>query len=323
MIRKPHIRIALTSDCNFRCIYCRDGGEGIKVDSELGYEQIIKIIEIANKVGFSHIKFTGGEPLLREKKKGDLFKIIQHVKENLKFEDIQMVTNGFFLLDYKEEIVSSGLNSLTVSLDTADADEFKKITGINCFDKVIEGIKSIQKQGLPVVLNCVYFSGNKENALKLIDLACEMNVSIKLLDCVDFEEEGKYAPLHELYESLDHRFGNSSYVLPPGGLGTPMRKYIFNDSNILLKDASVGTNYNKKVCNECKYYPCQDAMISLRITADGKLKRCLIRDDNLVDIKSNLDNFEYETVEKKLQDSYDLLINAEYKENFWNPQHFN
>ena len=197
MFRKPHIRIALTSDCNFRCIYCRDGGEGVKVDNELDYEQIIKIIEIANKVGFSHIKFTGGEPLLREKKKGDLFKIIKYVKDNLKFDDIQMVTNGFFLQDYEDELLSSGLNSLTVSLDTTDTNEFMEITGINCFERVIEGIKSIQRKGLPVIINCVYFSGNKEHALKLIDLACEMQVSIKLLDCVDFDEKGKYAPLYE------------------------------------------------------------------------------------------------------------------------------
>lgn len=316
-LRKPHLRIALTSECNFRCIYCKEGGEGIKSKCELGFKDITKILEIAKKVGFSHLKFTGGEPLLYEKKYQTLFEIIKYAKNNLKYEDVQMVTNGYYILDFHKKILSSGLDSLTVSLDSSNANDFKNITGINCFQRVIDGIKIIRDNDLPVVINCVYFDKNSSSINKIIDLALELQINIKILDYVDLNDEAKYVPLNDLYERMDKKFGKYEYILPPGGLGTPMRKYSYNKSSIIIKDAMVGTNYNKDVCNQCIHYPCQDAMISLRITADGKLKRCLVRDDNLIDIKSDLDNGNYGKVKLKLQESYDLLINSKYEKEFW------
>lgn len=315
--RKPHLRIALTSDCNFSCIYCKEGGEGTKSDSELDLKDIKKILELAKKVGFSHLKFTGGEPLLYEKKYNNLFEIIKYAKDYLKYEDVQMVTNGYFILDYYEKILDSGLDSLTVSLDSSNAYDFRKITSVDCFEKIIDGIEIIRNNGLPIVINSVYFDKNSHDINKMIDLACDLRVNIKILDYVNFNRDAKYKPLSDLYEYLNKKFGKFEYILPPGGLGTPMRKYSYNGSNIILKDATVGTNYNKEVCNKCIHYPCQDAMISLRITSDGQLKRCLIRDDNLINIKSDMDKGDYDKVMLKLQESYDLLINSNYEKESW------
>jgi cyclic pyranopterin phosphate synthase len=319
-MRKPHIRIALTSKCNFNCVYCQEGGEGVKTDEQLLFAELIDIITIANQIGFSHIKFTGGEPLYREFLYHDVITLIQYVKSNLSYQDIQLVTNGFYLIEYGEELAKSGLDSLTVSLDTNEAGLFNKITGSDSFDKVISGIRYVKSYSLPVTINSVYFSKNKNNISKLVDLALNLNCNLKILDCVDFpgNQTYYYHSFDDLYEYLGSlTSGTYDWIFPPGGLGTPMRQYNINGCKIITKDAHTGTNYNINTCSKCIYFPCQDALISLRITSNGKLKRCLIRNDNLIDIQEDVKNKQIDNVRKKLSECFNILKDSTYFQNKW------
>lgn len=320
-LRKPHLRIAVTSDCNFSCEYCRDGGEGILSDNDMSLSQFKAIAELAQEVGFSHVKLTGGEPLLREERHGDIIPLIKYLKSDLGYEDVQLVTNGYFLKKYAEDLATSGLDSLTVSLDTASQEEFYKITKVDAFAQVIEGVELAKANGLDVIFNCVFYKRNLECIFSLIELALNLEVNIKILDCVDFpgSSETRYVSFDTIYHYLEESKGLTfDYMLPPGGLGTPMRRYISGKTKIILKDAKEGTNYNKNVCTKCDYYPCQDALISLRITANGYLKRCLIRDDNLVEFRTDLENKNYKSVKEKLADAFNILMEAEYHRNKWN-----
>ena len=108
-------------------------------------------------------------------------------------------------------------------------------------------------------------------------------------------------------------------MYPPGGLGTPMPVYKINGTEVIVKDASIGTNYHD-TCNSCINYPCQDALISLRVTHDGKLKRCLIRDDNLVDVLTPLRSGNKEEVRKLISESYMIFEETKYQPNAWIPE---
>ena len=243
-LRKPHLRIAVTSACNFNCEYCRDGGEGILSDNDMSLSQFKVIGELAKMVGFSHVKITGGEPLLREEIHGDVIPLISYLKSDLGYEDVQLVTNGFFLKKYAADLAKSGLDSLTVSLDAASQEEFAKITKVDAFDQGIEGVKLAKANGLEVVFNCVFYKRNLECIFSLIDLAIRLEVNIKILDCVDFpgRSEKKYASFDTIYRYLEESKGvEFDYMFPPGGLGTPMRRYIFGKTKIILKDAKEGT----------------------------------------------------------------------------------
>lgn len=318
-MRKPHIRIAVTSDCNFRCKYCKDGGEGVKTEKQLTLEELICIAKLSNEVGFRHIKITGGEPLLRQKHNVDVIRYIKELSK-MEFEDIQMVTNGYYLKDYAKDLIKSGLDSLTVSLDAGDRSNFKSIVEVDAFDKVIEGIQMVSDD-LPVTINTVMFNENRDEIFKLIDLAQKLHANIKILDYVKFanglSDEYKYQSFDFLYQYLEKNGYKHNLVLPPGGLGTPMKVYDVNNIKVIIKDATVGTNYNSQVCGKCDNFPCQDALISLRVTSNGMLKRCLIRNDNMVDIYSDLIKKNYKNVKEKIQESYDILINADYHENKW------
>jgi molybdenum cofactor biosynthesis enzyme MoaA len=320
--KKPHLRIAVTPDCNFSCLYCRDGGEGILTNEIMSASEMLKVLEISSQVGFKHLKITGGEPLLREKKMKDVIPLIKEVVKNKYFDDIQMVTNGSLLNSYVEDLINSGLNSLTVSLDAADSKKFKQITGRDEFGSVIEGIKNTVSSGLPVILNTVIFDRNLCDVPRLIKLAKSLKVKIKFLDYVEFKNTDEanyicYTPFDLIYSYVRNISEKEFILFPPGGLGTPMTTFVLDDgTEVIIKDATVGTNYNV-TCKFCSNYPCQDALISLRITANGALKRCLIRDDNLVNIYDELKSGNLNFVKEKLKESYDILINTEYIEAAW------
>lgn len=318
---KPHIRLAITSDCNFSCKYCKDGGEGVLCDTQLSLSELKTVARIAKSENFSHAKITGGEPLLREKNYGDVIPLINFMKYELEYEDVQLVTNGYFLEEMSQKLASSGLDSITVSLDTFNSSDFKNITGVDCFNKVICGIKKMIDLNFPVTINCVYFKGNDKAIFDIINLAVDLKANIKLLDCVDFNNEDNYRDFEKVYTYLNEMCnGKYHYITPPGGLGTPMRVYHIQNTNIIIKDATVGTNYNYETCKNCKNYPCQDALISLRVTANGKLKRCLIRDDNLVDISNDLRNNNYKQIHMKIREAYRILSEAKFEKKRWSNQ---
>src|SRR3990170_605686 len=62
-----YLRVSVTDRCNLRCLYCvpPQGVEHIDADQVLSYEEIIRVIEAARKLGITKVRVTGGEPLVR------------------------------------------------------------------------------------------------------------------------------------------------------------------------------------------------------------------------------------------------------------------
>ena len=325
MQRKPHLRLAITDACNLSCLYCRPGGEGKHADYIMNYDEIMMSLKCASKAGFRHLKITGGEPLLREKQQHDLFKIISQIKNEGLFEKLEMVTNGVFLKEYSSALASSGLDGLTVSLDVANKDMFFNLTKHNEYEKIIDGINEFKRYGIPINFNAVISSYNIHNVNDLISLSYDLGIDLKLIDYVNFEQEGFNLGSDIEYVCFDKIYGylrtlqHQEYVLyPNGGLGTPMSVFeLDNGVKIIVKDATVGTNYNDE-CKSCKYYPCQDALISIRITSDGYLKKCLLRDDNLLSIIDELQDKNYDKVMVKFKRLFDSLEESNYYPNLWN-----
>ncbi len=267
--RKPHLRVAVTPECNFNCVYCRAGGEGLSANGVLmNSGEIIEIVRIASEVGYKHLKITGGEPTLRK----DLFGIISGCSELESLDEVQLVTNGSALTkEYAQALADSGLDNITISLDAASRERFKEITERDRFEKVISGIYAAREAGLPVTINSVVMQRNKEEIEGLIEIAGKTGSRLKLLDYMKINGNGwetEYLPFEQLRKDLEKRAERVSWMYPPGGLGTPMPLFKINGTEVMVKDACIGTNYHE-TCNACINYPCQDALISLRVTHDG------------------------------------------------------
>lgn len=320
----PQLRIALTPHCNLSCIYCRPGGEGYydHIDVRLSTEEIAKIILECARVGFTHIKLTGGEPLLRN----DLTAIIIAAKQTHGIQEIQMVTNGTLLRGRVKELKTAGLDWITISLDAADPGIFWDIRKVS-LSIIAEAINECTKSDLPVRINMVVMKSNFDQVEPMIKFASDLGCTLKLLDLFYLDTAESFS--FWTREFLD--FGrvrekllalSAKYIgleEAPGGIGAPLSEYTMpNGLQVVVKDSTQGTYYHAS-CKDCRNYPCQDALISVRVTHDGCLKRCLVRNDNLVPLLPLLRHDRMEEIHHAIGEVFRLMTESSYHPYTWKP----
>jgi len=271
--------------------------------------------------GVTVIRLTGGEPMNRP----DIVDIVRCIKNIPGIESIQMVTRSERFGNKAQTLKDAGLDSVTFSLDAMHDILLNKISGVNIgFHKAyIKSIRQAAQADISVRINMVVMRGINEGEIdKILNFAGELQCDVKLLDLMEMGDEEfwhrHYLPFDELIEILEERSVEVSTVTATGGLGTPMPKFLMpNGVAVYVKYACVGTWYGD-VCQLCPMYPCQDALMAVRITADGKLKRCLIRDDNLVDLLSMVKNRISETrINATVKQVLSTFMNAQYQAGAW------
>jgi cyclic pyranopterin phosphate synthase len=285
-------------------------------------EEIITIISLCAKIGFTHIKFTGGEPLLRS----DLTEIIAATKRIPGIKEIQMVTNGTLLAGRATELKAAGLDWITISLDAAEPEAFWRIRGTN-LSTVLKAIRECCEVGLPARINMVVMKSNLNQIPLMISLASELGCSLKLLDliCLDIgrslefwrQEFVQFNLVRNMLEKLGAELVGREEA--PGGIGAPLLDYrLPNGPQVVVKDSTQGTYYHSS-CKTCKNYPCQDALISVRVTHDGCLKRCLIRNDNLVPLLPLLHDGHIAEAASAINETFVIMTESSYHPFAWNP----
>ncbi|MBX7046540.1 MAG: radical SAM protein [Ignavibacteria bacterium] len=322
----PQLRVCVTEVCDKKCFYCRPEGEGcasIEKEEKLSANDFIFLISEIVKRGVSVIRFTGGEPMLNK----DIYKIIQATRQLKGVTDISIVTRSLKLKEQAPLLKEAGVNSITVSLDSLKRKRLIEITKVELLDKLIEGIKVCSEIGLPVKLNTVVMKGvNDDEIDDFIEFAGSIdNVDWKLLDYM-------MLPKQFYGDTSNEYFLNLSSILPrlrelaeeefvdkqAGGLGIPMPTFkVKNGVKIYVKDSTVGNHYGD-TCVNCQHYPCQDGIMALRLTADGKLQRCLYREDNLIDLKPYI-NTNSSKIEQLINQAIDTFKNSIYLRKAWDP----
>lgn len=323
--KTPHLRICVTERCEQDCFYCRPGGEACRFSGkkEMSLRQIYQLVVIMADRGITHLKLTGGEPLLRN----DIPKMISVLRSLMSITDIQLVTRSHKAGNMAEQLRDSGLDSITFSLDTLDHFTFFRITQNGRLDLLLKAIRKVYRAGLSLKFNMVVMRGINDHEIpRMIEFAGRYGATLKLLDLMNMSGDPNFLeyyhmPLDRIVTDLGEKAKSFSMDTPPGGVGTPMPKFLMpNGATVLVKDARVGTWYGD-ACKECKNFPCQDAIMALRLTADGCLQRCLLRQDNLVDLLSMVENFESEDKIKQAIDSVlDTFRKAVYYEKAWGPK---
>ena len=151
------VRVSLTDRCNFDCVYCHNEGLGDTRgpmdprDDEMSTDDVVRFLRVAADFGVDAVKFTGGEPMLRD----DLEEIVRRTPDSM---ETSMTTNGTYLPGRAEALVDAGLDRVNVSQDALDPDEFAEITNSGAYEAVLEGVRCAVDAGLdPVKLNMVVF----------------------------------------------------------------------------------------------------------------------------------------------------------------------
>ena len=258
-----NLRVSLTPKCNLSCIYCHKEGEQSPKD-QLSVEEIAEILRVAAKFEIRSVKFTGGEPLLRP----DLLEIIRSVPDGM---ESSLTTNGTLLAALASGLKEAGLRRVNVSLDSLNPETYKKITGIDRLSDVLEGISAAVNAGLtPVKLNMVVLEGINDREIDdfLAYVRGNRNLVLQLIELMHFNDCNYHGDLHGLEDDLASR---SKQIITRRM--HHRKKYCLDGAEVEV----VRPLHNTEFCAFCN---------RLRVTSDGKLKPCLLRTDNHIDIRA-------------------------------------
>ena len=270
-----NIRVSLTPKCNLSCIYCHKEGEKSPKE-QLSAEDIAEILRVAAKFEIRSVKFTGGEPLLRP----DLVQIVKSVPPGM---ESSLTTNGTLLADLARDLKTSGLRRVNVSIDSLNPETYKKITGIDRLSDVLDGITTALDVGLtPVKLNMVVLDGINDNEIDdfLAFVRGNRNLILQLIELMHFNDCNYHGELNVVEEMLASR---SKQIITRRM--HHRKKYCLDGAEVEV----VRPLHNTEFCAFCN---------RLRVTSDGKLKPCLLRTDNHIDIRGKK-NEELEALFKK------------------------
>ncbi len=275
-----NLRVSVTPECNLSCIYCHREGERAPTEP-LTTREIGNVLSTAAKFDIRSVKFTGGEPLLRE----DLVDIIRLVPDSM---ESSITTNGILLADYAAELKQAGLSRVNISLDSLNPETYKKITGSNRLSDVLSGIEAALEAGLtPIKLNMVMLRGLNDHELEdfYAYIRNNRNLILQLIELMNLGGCECHSDLLALEEDLA---GRSKVILTRRM--HHRKKYCLDGAEVEV----VRPLHNTEFCAFCN---------RLRVTSDGNLKPCLLRADNHVNIRGktgiDLENAFIEAVKRR------------------------
>lgn len=281
-----YLRISVTDRCNFRCKYCipTKHFEFIHHNDILSYEDILFTLNIFSEIGIKKVRITGGEPLVRK----GITNLIGEIRKNIKIEEVTLTTNGSLLSKFSKDLKESGLKRINVSIDSLKPERYHSITGGFDLKNVINGIKSAQNEGIfPLKVNTVLIRGfNEDEIIDFCHFAADNNINVRFIEFMPIgnsSEWSKHSVISgkEILDIISEKFTI-----------TKLEKHKYEGPSLdyrLSNGAKIGiiTPVSNHFCGSCD---------KLRLTADGKLRPCLLS-DNEIDLREAI----------KGRDTYKLL----------------
>lgn len=260
-----YMRVSLTDRCNLRCRYCMPNGiNEINSEDVLTYEEIAEICRMAAEIGIKYIKITGGEPLVRK----DVEKVVYMIKNIDGIEGVTLTTNGVLLPDKLDNLVNAGIDAINISLDTIYRDRYKKITGFDGLDRVLESIDLCLQRGVKTKLNVVILEENLNECVQLAQFAKNKAIDVRFIEMMPIGEGKNFNSISytEVIDKIRTVYPDFKEVDYKGGYG-PAQYYHIDGfkGNIGFINA-----VNNVFCQNCN---------RVRLTANGYIKSCLCYDD--------------------------------------------
>jgi cyclic pyranopterin phosphate synthase len=271
-----YLRVSVTDRCNLRCIYCMppEGVPQISHSEILSYEEIRAVARAAAELGIYKIRLTGGEPLVR----ADLPELMKMISQVEGIEEMSLTTNGTFLKKYALELKQAGLSRVNVSLDTLKPDKFRYITRLGELKTILEGIEAAKEAGFePVKINTVIMRGiNDDEVLDFARMTYEDGWHVRFIELMPFKGVAEFVPSIELRQHIS-LLGKLEPCASITGNG-PAIYYRLAGAKGTIGFINPLTEHS--FCSLCN---------RMRLTSDGKLRPCLLGEDE-IDLKTPLRN---------------------------------
>jgi len=264
-----YLRISLTDHCNLRCVYCMPEDMIFRPLPEMMQdEEVILLVKLFAGLGFDKLRLTGGEPTVR----AHIVDLVRCMAETPGVNTITMTTNGVLLSKLAAPLAQAGLDRVNVSLDTLDADKFHRLTRWGKLEDVWQGIQAAEQAGLaPIKINAVVVRGyNEFDVADLAQLTLDHPWQVRFIEMMPFAaatdlQLKQVVKAEEIQARIEARLG--PLQLTNGGeLDGEARLFHLAGAKA---DLGFISSVSAPFCATCT---------RARLTADGRLRLCLLRE---------------------------------------------
>ena len=264
-----YLRISLTDHCNLRCIYCMPEEQIFRPNAELMQDdEILLFTRLFASLGFDKIRLTGGEPTVR----ANIVDIVRGIASTEGIRSVSLTTNGILLKKLAQPLASAGLDRVNISIDTLDPEKFKRLTRWGKVQDVWEGILAAESAGLkPVKLNAVVVKGyNEDDVVELARLTIDHPWQMRFIEMMPFAgatdmQTGQIITASEVQERIEDSLGDLQET-NGGNLDGEARVFHIPGAQ---GDVGFISSVTSPFCASCT---------RARLTADGRLRLCLLRE---------------------------------------------
>ena len=268
-----YLRVSLTESCNLSCFYCKPHQDN-RCSSHQSYlknDEIFFAAKAFSELGVSHIRLSGGEPLLRK----DLCSLAKQISSLSEIKDISLTTNGILLEKFAQPLKKAGLHRLNISLDSIEPSKFNDITRGGNLQRVLDGIDAALDAGLtPIKINMVVMRGvNEDELMPMIEFCIKKKLVLRLIEFMPIGQATsdmtkKHISAKEIRDKVSKHFELERTTLR--GPGPAWYEYVKGDGALIGFISAVSQHF----CESCN---------RIRLMATGKLHLCLGH-ENQVDL---------------------------------------
>ncbi len=261
------LRISVTDRCNIRCFYCMpdENIQFLPRRELLTFEEILRFVQVAVRLGIHKLRITGGEPLVRS----DLSRLIGMLSAVQGIDDIALTTNGILLANQAHQLKDAGVQRLNISLDALQEETFRKIARRDGLGSVLRGIAVAQQVGFAKIrLNALAIAGlNEHEIIPLAQFARQHRLELRFIEYMPLDAENNWQldqvlSGEQVRQALEKEFGP---LLPVErhDSSQPAVDYAFEDGG-----GRIGfiDSVTQPFCSDCN---------RLRLTAEGQIRNCL------------------------------------------------
>ena len=263
-----YLRISITDRCNLQCRYCEPQDLIPKLSHAdiLSYEEILRVVRIATRLGISKVRVTGGEPLVRK----GVYGFLSELTGVAGLKDVSLTTNGVLLKDNLAKIQAAGISRINISLDTLNPLKYCEITGYDEFSRVWQGIEKAHQMGFyPIKLNIVALKGiNEDELAEMARLSFQYPFHIRFIEYMPIGRSDFGPDSLLLAPEIKSRISNLGKLaaVQENDHDGPARRYKFENA---IGEIGFIPALSQHFCNRCN---------RLRLTASGQLRPCLLSD---------------------------------------------
>lgn len=264
-----YLRISLTDKCNLRCVYCMPEDMTFQPREELLQDdEIFRLVDIFAGLGFHKFRLTGGEPTVRS----NIVTIVKRIANTPGVHTVAMTTNGLMLDRLARPLAQAGLQRVNISIDTLDPNRFKTVTRWGELQDVWSGIEAAKEAGLEIKLNAVVVRGynDTQDVVDLAALTLNNPWQVRFIEMMPFGDVADFQRVGVV--SQDELMATISESL--GFLTPANRGQLDGEARLFNLPGAAGTigfisSVTQPFCSACS---------RARLTADGRLRMCLLRE---------------------------------------------